>query len=72
HSAIRLRRFISNELEKLKIKNKICAITTDNGPDIRAAASTADFGIRLSCVAHDLNLTIKSALWLHKKPKKRK
>ncbi|CAF3456130.1 unnamed protein product [Rotaria socialis] len=72
HSAIRLRRFISNELEKLKIKNKICAITTDNGPDIRAAALTTDFGIRLSCVAHDLNLTIKSALWLHKKPKKRK
>ncbi|CAF2033783.1 unnamed protein product [Rotaria magnacalcarata] len=72
HSAIRLRRFISNELEKFKIKNKICAITTDNGPDIRAAALTTDFGIRLSCVAHDLNLTIKSALWLHKKPKKRK
>ncbi|CAF4230596.1 unnamed protein product [Rotaria magnacalcarata] len=71
-TSIRLRRFISNELEKFKIKNKICAITTDNGPDIRAAALTTDFGIRLSCVAHDLNLTIKSALWLHKKPKKRK
>jgi len=72
HTKERLRRFILNEFKKLNIESKIRGITTDNGPDIRAATSNMGVGMRLSCVVHLLNSTIKNGLWLHKIPKNKK
>lgn len=72
HAKERLHRFILNEFKKLNIESKIRSITTDNGPDIRAATSNMDVGSRLSCVVHLLNLTVKNGLWLHKIPKNKK
>ncbi|CAF1314434.1 unnamed protein product [Didymodactylos carnosus] len=68
HLAIRLRRFIRYEIEKLQITSKIRSITTDKGSDINCAANTLEFGTKTSCLAHNLNLVISNGLWLWKKP----
>lgn len=60
HLSSRLKRFISHELEKCKINQKIVAATTDNGADIKKACSS--LFTRLSCLCHDLNLVVKSIL----------
>ncbi|CAF4007827.1 unnamed protein product, partial [Rotaria sp. Silwood1] len=72
HTKGRLQLFILNEIKKLNIEKKVRGITTDNGPDIRAATSSIGLGFRLSCVVHLLNSTVKNGLWLHKIPKKKK
>jgi hypothetical protein len=71
HDSERIQGFIINEVEKLDIQTKICAITTDNGSDIRAATENEpQFGIRISCILHNLNLTVQNGLWLFTVPKK--
>ncbi|CAF4098315.1 unnamed protein product, partial [Rotaria sordida] len=72
HTKERLQLFILNEIKKLNIEKKVRGITTDNGPDIRAATSNIGLGFRLSCVVHLLNSTVKNGLWLHKIPKTKK
>ena len=71
HTKERLRRFILNEIKKLNIESKVRSVTTDNGPDIRSATTNMGIGIRISCVVHLLNATVKNGLWLHKKPKQK-
>ena len=72
HSADRLERFISKEIDKLDIASKICALTTDNGSEIRCATkSLLKFGIKISCILHNFNLILQNGLWLFKIPKKR-
>jgi hypothetical protein len=66
HLQERLKEFIENELKSLNIIDKISAITTDNAADIKSATSSG-FGIRFSCLAHNLNLTVKPVT-SHKKP----
>ncbi|CAF1428026.1 unnamed protein product, partial [Rotaria sordida] len=71
HSADRLERFIAKEINKLGIKSKVCAITTDNGGDIRCATQRlSKFGIKISCILHNLNLITQNGLWLFEIPKK--
>ncbi|CAF2388842.1 unnamed protein product [Rotaria sp. Silwood2] len=71
HSADRLERFIEKEINKLNIKSKVCAITTDNGSDIRSATQRlSKFGIKVSCILHNFNLITQNGLWLFKIPKK--
>ncbi|CAF1290950.1 unnamed protein product [Didymodactylos carnosus] len=65
----RLYEYIRYELEQLRIRSKIRSITTDNGSDIKAATSNTEFGIRISCLAHNLNLTVSNGLGLWKKLK---
>ena len=69
HLAVRLKAFITREIEKLNIMTRIVSITSDNGSDIKAATSSYRFGTRYSCTAHNLNLTISTALDLWKKKK---
>lgn len=57
----KLERFITKELDKLNISDKIVSITTDNGADVKKATSV-HFGTRISCFAHNLNLTVKNSL----------
>ncbi|CAF1442662.1 unnamed protein product [Rotaria sordida] len=63
HIAERLRKYILYEITSLNIQNKICSITTDNAANIVAATSNIDnFGMRISCLAHVLNLIIQDRL----------
>ncbi len=71
HYSERIKSFLINEIEKLEIQTKICSITTDNGSDIRAAVENeSHFGIRISCILHNLNLIVQNGLWLFTIPKK--
>ena len=66
-----LQRFNSKELDKFDLTSKICAITCDNGNNIRSAAThLSKFGIKISCILHKFNLVIQNGLWLFKIPKK--
>ena len=68
HLAQRIRLYIEYELDSLGIdKNCIVAITTDNGADVRSATIDG-FGQRVSCLAHNLHLTINKGLSLWAKP----
>jgi hypothetical protein len=73
HSGDRVKNFIINELEKLDIQSKICALTTDNGSDIKLASQDKSlFGIRISCLLHIFNLVVQKGLWLFDLPSKKK
>ncbi|CAF1428533.1 unnamed protein product [Adineta steineri] len=52
----------------MDLLDKIQSITTDGGPDIKSATQGGEFGMRISCTAHHLNLVVKRALWLFDKP----
>ncbi|CAF1536778.1 unnamed protein product, partial [Rotaria magnacalcarata] len=66
----RLGRFIRKEIDKLGIRSKICAITSDNGSDIRSATThLLKFGIKVSCILHNFNLIVQNGLRLFKIPK---
>jgi len=70
HYSERIENVIINETEKLGIERKICALTTDNGSDIRSAAQNGShFGIRISCALHNFNLVVQNGLWLFNIPK---
>lgn len=69
HFASNLSRYIKYELNRVGISNdQIVSITTDNGSDIKKATSSFDFGRRIACMAHNLNLVVKKGLCLWKKP----
>jgi hypothetical protein len=73
HSGQKFRSFINNELRKMNLELKVCSITTDGGPDIKAAtAGAAEFGMRIGCCAHKFNLVVKHALWLFDKGSSKK
>ena len=73
HYSERIENFITNEIEKLGIQTKIRSLTTDNGSDIRSAVKNkSHFGIRISCVLHNLNLIVQNGLWLFTLPKKKR
>ncbi|CAF1412013.1 unnamed protein product [Adineta steineri] len=65
HIAERLGNYILYELESLKITKKICSITTDNAANVICATNVSCFGIRYSCMAHNLNLVVQDGLHLH-------
>lgn len=73
HNSSKLERFITYELQRLYITNKIVSITTDNCADTKKATRNK-FGIRISCFAHILHLTVKNGLklWINKSAKKSK
>jgi hypothetical protein len=65
--ASNLAAYILCELTKFNLVNKIAGITTDSGSSIKAACKNIGFGIRLSCMGHDLNLVVANGLKLWKK-----
>ncbi|CAF1561306.1 unnamed protein product [Didymodactylos carnosus] len=70
HTAGSIERYIKYELNRLNIKKEqIISITTDNGSNIKKAASSLKFGDPISCMAHNLNTVIKKDLYLWIEPK---
>lgn len=67
HTGQKFRSFINGELKKMNLELKVHSITTDGGADIKLATSGGDFGVRISCAAHNINLIVKNALCLFKK-----
>jgi hypothetical protein len=61
HSADNSKAYIQQELETYKIANKIRSITTDNASDMIKATKDS-FGSHMSCLAHNLNLILKTLL----------
>lgn len=63
HIADRLAKYIKNEIISLNIEQKVRCITTDNAPNIVNAIKKLGIGIHISCMAHNLNLIVKSTLF---------
>lgn len=72
HRADKIKKYILYELDQLQIKDKVCAIVSDNGADIVKAINDIMPGKRFSCAAHDLNRVVKNGLGLWNKPNKNK
>ena len=72
HQADNIKRYIIYEITQLHIEQKVLAIVSDNGSDIRKAINDVKPGLRFSCFAHDINLVVKNGLTLHDTPEKKK
>ncbi|CAF3754519.1 unnamed protein product [Rotaria sp. Silwood1] len=71
HLSTRIRRHLTRVVNRFELESKIVAIVTDNGRDMRAATQQSKmFGLRLYCLCHGLNLTVKNGLHLWKDNKK--
>lgn len=60
HLEKRIKLFINNELNKLGLKDKVIATTSDNANDIKAG--TRGFGTWFSCFCHNLNLILHTII----------
>jgi len=56
--------FIKQTVKKFKIADKLRSITTNNSDVIIKAVNGGEFGTRISCLVHNLNSTLSSALSL--------
>ena len=72
HRSKIIKKYILYELKQLKIEDKICAVVSDNGRDIKKAINDINPGHRISCVAHTINLVVKNGLGLWEKSEKNK
>ncbi|CAF4047465.1 unnamed protein product [Rotaria magnacalcarata] len=63
HKSKNIKEYILYELKQLKIEEKICAIVSDNGRDIKKAVEEIKPGQRISCVAHTLNLVTTTDMY---------
>lgn len=72
HKSKNIKKYILYELKQWNIEDKICAIVSDSGRDIKKAVEEIKPGQRISCFAHNLNLVVKNglALWDKKEEKK--
>jgi hypothetical protein len=64
HNSEQIKKFILNEIKKLKITEKLEAITSDSGSEIKKACS--QISDRFTCLAHNINLILKNGLKLWK------
>ena len=70
HTATNISCFIEKEVKKLNIMQKVVSITTDNESAVALGASNVSKNIKqISCMLHNLNLTIKNGLKLWVKPR---
>ncbi|CAF4026770.1 unnamed protein product, partial [Rotaria sordida] len=72
HRSKNIKKYIRYELNQLEIENKICAIVSDNGANIKKASNDIKPGQRISCIAHNINLVVQNGLGLWEKPTKKK
>lgn len=64
-TAIKIEEYLREKLDEYEIPvTKLTTITTDNGSDVKSAASKIT--TRISCVCHNINLIVKNSLHLHK------
>ncbi|CAF4176397.1 unnamed protein product [Rotaria sordida] len=69
HIANRHAKYIKNEIMPLNIEEKVRCIITDNAPNVVNAIHKLGIRIHHSCMAHNLNLVIKSTLFPPEKKK---
>jgi hypothetical protein len=62
HRAKNIEKYIRYELRRLQIEDKVCAIVSDNGSNIKKAVNDIKPGQRFSCIAHDINLVVTNGL----------
>jgi len=67
HDAVQIKKYINYEIDRLQIRYKLRSITTDNGSNVKSATQGGDFGVRISCYCHNINLIITEGLCLWKK-----
>ena len=67
HDAVQIKKYINYEIDKLQIRYKVRSITTDNGTNIKSATQYGDFGVRIGCYCHNINLIITQGLCLSEK-----
>ena len=71
HNSENIGKFLSKQLVKLNIEDKIVSITTDNEAAVaKACSKLGNSSVRISCMCHNLNLVVKNGLKLWIKPKK--
>jgi len=63
HTGVNLCEIMTDELKKWNILEKVVAVVTDGGSNIKAAVRLMDL-LHLPCIAHKLNLVVKNALKL--------
>lgn len=63
HTGVYLSEIMTNELHNWNIFNKVVAVVTDGGANIRAAVRLMNLS-HLPCIAHKLNLVVQQALKL--------
>ncbi|CAF3087484.1 unnamed protein product [Rotaria sp. Silwood2] len=64
HNADQIKKYINYEIDRLEIRYKLRSITTDNGGNIKAATQYGDFGVRIGCYCHNINLINSQGLCL--------
>jgi hypothetical protein len=69
HIANRLTKFIKHEIISLNIEQKVRCITADNAKNVINAILQLGIGVRHSCMAHNLNLIVKSTIVPSRKKK---
>lgn len=69
HIANRIAKYIKYELMSLNIEGKVRCIVTDNAPNVVNAIEKLGLGVHHSCMAHNLNLVLKTTLLSSKKKK---
>lgn len=62
HTAINIAYYIAKILNKWEITNKVVAVVTDNGANIKAAVKNHFKKTHIPCVAHTLNLCVNDAI----------
>lgn len=72
HLGDNIRTYIRYELGQLAIENKIDAITSDNGSDVKKTTSSIEFGHGFWCFAHCLNLVVRNGLGIWTKTQTKK
>lgn len=70
HDGLQIKKYINYEIDRLQIRYKLRSITTDNGPNVRSATERGDFGVRIACYCHNINLIISTGLLLWKEKAK--
>ena len=70
HQSSSIEQYINYEINRLGIKREqIISIITDNGSNIKKATSSLQYGFRVSCMGHNLNLVVNRRLALWHEPK---
>ncbi|KAF0714432.1 Uncharacterized protein FWK35_00032648, partial [Aphis craccivora] len=64
HTAVHLTEIMTNELNRWGILNKVTAIVSDNGANIKSAIRLMNIQ-HIPCTAHKLNLIVQKALYLN-------
>ncbi|CAF2660280.1 unnamed protein product [Rotaria sp. Silwood2] len=72
HRADNIKKYILYEMQNLEIEEKVCAIVSDNGSNIKKAINEIKPGQRFSCIAHNINLVVRNGLKIWEPVEKKK